>query len=231
MIEPDYKRRIAESKPADLNWPEYKALTNRYYQEVETYDWTDTVNRWWLPESWFHRYREWRIVRLLRPRLAANPKALELGCGTGLILRHLPVGSVGLDLNPRNLERLKKYVPQAVGRLCDLEAGIPYPDATFDLIVAAEVLEHLIYPEKVVAEAYRVLKPGGVLIGSVPMRSLFWKLRFLSITLHSNSRHYQVKEPFHNEMVAKDIQELLTTKFATIKLYPVFTNIFFVAYK
>ena len=231
MIEPNYKRRIIASKPASLSWPAYKSLTNRYYQEVETYDWTDTVNRWWLLESWFHRYREWRLIRLLRPYLKQDAKALDIGCGTGLILRHLPPHSIGLDLNPRNLERLKKYVPKAIGQLCDLESGIPYPDQTFDIVTAAEVLEHLIYPERVLAEIHRVLKPTGVLVGSVPMRSLFWKFRFLSITLHSNTRHYPIKEPFHNEMGMNDAHELLATKFDRIKLYPTFTNIFFVAHK
>lgn len=231
MVDPNYKQRILKSKPDNLSWPEYKSLTNRYYQEVETYDWTDTVNRWWLLESWFHRYREWWLVWLLRPYLKSRPKALDIGCGTGLILRHLPAGSVGLDLNPRNLERLKKYVPKGIGQLCDLEAGIPYPDGSFDLVVAAEVLEHLIYPEKVVAEVHRVLKPDGALIGSVPMNSLFWKFRFLSITLHSNTRHYKIREPFHNEMGEEDIRELLAAKFGRIKLYPAITNIFFVAHK
>jgi len=231
VTEFNYKRRINESKPADLSWSDYKLLTNQYYQEVETYDWTDTVNRWWLLESWFHRYREWRLVRLLRPYLNNNPKSLDIGCGTGLILRHLPAGSIGLDINPRNLGRLKRYVPQAIGQLGDVETDIAYPDATFDLVVAAEVLEHLISPEKVVTEIYRVLKVGGVLVGSVPMNSWFWKLRFLSITLHSNAKHYKIKEPFHNEMGVNDISELLGTKFDRIKLYPSITNIFFVAYK
>ena len=228
---PSYKRQISASKPTQLSWSDYKALTNRYYQEVETYDWTDTADNLRGPESFLHKYREWRLLKLLNPYLANNPVALEVGCGTGLILRHLPKGSVGLDLNPRNLEHLKKYVPGAKGQLCDVEEGIPYPDAAFDLVVAAEVLEHLIYPEKVVGEIYRVLKPGGVLVGSVPQRSLFWKLRFLSITYHSNNRRYKIKEPFHNEMSVEELNDLLSTSFSKIKIYPTVTNIFFVASK
>ena len=228
---PSYKQRIAVSKPLELSWPDYKALTNRYYQEVETYDWTDTADNLRGPESFLHKYREWWLLKLLRPYLKNNPVALEVGCGTGLILRHLPAGAIGLDLNPRNLERLKRYVPEAKGQLCDVEAGIPYPDASFDLVVAAEVLEHLIYPEKVVSEIRRVLKPGGVLVGSVPRKSWFWKLRFLSITYHSNTRHYKIQEPFHNEMLVNELDDLLHTSFSQIKVYPTITNIFFVATK
>jgi len=228
---PSYKRQITLSKPPELSWSDYKALTNRYYQEVETYDWTDTADNLRGPESFLHKYREWWLLKLLRPYLQDNPVALEVGCGTGLILRHLPAGSVGLDLNPRNLERLKKYAPGAKGRLCDVEEGIPYPDTTFDLVVAAEVLEHLIYPEKAVSEIYRVLKNGGVLVGSVPRKSLFWKLRFLSITYRSNTRHYKIMEPFHNEMSVGELKDLLNTKFGKTKIYPTITNIFFVAPK
>jgi SAM-dependent methyltransferase len=214
-----------------LDWPGYKTLVNQYYQEVETYDWTDTADNLRGPESFLHKYREWWLLKLLQPYLQGSPVALEVGCGTGLILRHLPVGSVGLDLNPRNLERLKKYVPGAIGQLCDVEEGINYPEATFDLIVAAEVLEHLIYPEKVVHEICRLLKNGGVLVGSVPRRSWFWKLRFLSITYHSNTKHYKIQEPFHNEMSVNELNDLLSTSFSQIKIYPTVTNIFFVATK
>ena len=157
-----YKRQISASKPPELSWPDYKALVSRYYQEVETYDWTDTADNLRGPESFLHKYREWWLLKLLQPYLKGNLVALEVGCGTGLILRHLPTGSVGLDLNPRNLERLKKYVPKAQGRLCDVETGIPYPDTIFDLVVAAEVLEHLIYPEKVIHEIHRLHQNSAI---------------------------------------------------------------------
>ena len=47
-----------------------------------------------------------------------------------------------------------------------------------------------------------MLKPGGVLVGSVPARSLIWKFRFLSSTCpHS--------EPFHNEYLPHEVREML----------------------
>ena len=228
---PSFKRRLIAAKPPQLSWEAYQEKNRAYYRDIEIYDWTATADRLYLPESWLHKYREWWLVRLLRPYLKSSPRALDIGCGTGLILRHLPPGSIGLDINPRNLERLPKYAPKAVGRWCDLEQGVPYPDSSFDLVVAAEVLEHLIYPEQVVSEVYRVLGPDGVFVGSVPLDSPFWRFRFLSLTYHSTTKHYESLEPFHNELRVGELRELLATKFGRIKLYPALTNIFFVAHK
>ncbi|OGB74403.1 hypothetical protein A2V68_01675 [candidate division Kazan bacterium RBG_13_50_9] len=229
-----FRKKISGSKPPNLSWEKFEDRVKRYYRDIEVYDWTDTADNFRGPESLLHKYREWFMLALIRPYLKSHPRAraLDVGCGTGLMLRHLPKGSIGLDINPRNLARLKKWAPQAKGVLVDIEAkGIPYPKESFDLAAAAEVLEHLLYPERAVVEIYRVLKPGGLFAGSVPMRSLFWRLRFLSVTYHSTTEHYEMLEPFHNEMTTMELRMLLATKFSKIRLYPAITNIFFVASK
>ena len=48
-----------------------------------------------------------------------------------------------------------------------LAENLPFTQA-FDTVIAAEVLEHVLDPEKVLAEIYRVLKPGGNIIVTVP---------------------------------------------------------------
>ncbi len=50
----------------------------------------------------------------------------------------------------------------------DLSCTLPFPDSEFDVAVLSEVLEHLPYPELTLGEISRILRPGGVLIGSVP---------------------------------------------------------------
>jgi SAM-dependent methyltransferase len=50
----------------------------------------------------------------------------------------------------------------------NVEEPLPFADASFDVVVAGEMLEHVRAPEEVVAEVRRVLRPGGTFAGSVP---------------------------------------------------------------
>lgn len=50
----------------------------------------------------------------------------------------------------------------------DVEEPLPFDDADFDVVVAAELLEHLRQPERLVEEIRRVLRPGGTIAGSLP---------------------------------------------------------------
>jgi SAM-dependent methyltransferase len=55
--------------------------------------------------------------------------------------------------------------------LCDFNdphVKLPLPANTFDLAICTEVLEHLLWPDALVSEVHRILKPGGALIVSVP---------------------------------------------------------------
>ena len=52
---------------------------------------------------------------------------------------------------------------------------LPFGDATFDLVVSFQVLEHTQIPEKVLQETVRVLKPGGYIHFVVPNYNSFWE--------------------------------------------------------
>ncbi len=95
-------------------------------------------------------------------------KVLDLGCRAGAVSRHFLDGNevVGLDVDRAALAKAAALgIETVVG---DVEAPLPFPDASFDAVVAGELLEHLRDPAALVAEATRVLRPGGVLAGSVP---------------------------------------------------------------
>ena len=172
-----------------------------YYRAIETYDWVDVADNFRGLESFFHRNRR-RAVKSLVKRYGKGTPMLDAGCGTGLNLSSLPVGSVGIDLNPRNLALVRSRLPEHVAVEGDIEA-MPFPDAAFGTVVCTEVLEHVPYPQTALNEIRRVLRPGGALIGSVPARSAIWRLRFLSSTCPGD-------EPFHNEYVPSEVREMLT---------------------
>ena len=119
---------------------------------------------------------------------------LDAGCGTGLNLRHLPEGSVGVDINPRNVALLRQRLPNHTVIEGDVEA-LPFDDASFGTVLCTEVIEHI-----PIHRRHSRIPPRPPArrrpIGSVPARSAIWKLRFLSSTCpHS--------EPFHNEYLPR----------------------------
>jgi ubiquinone/menaquinone biosynthesis C-methylase UbiE len=181
--------------------PAWSEWVKDYYRDVESYDWVDVSDNLRGPEAIFHRNRE-HVVRKLVARYALpGEPVLDAGCGTGLNLRHLPRGSTGLDINPRNLEVVRARVPDCRPVLGDLES-MPFSDGTFGTVLCTEVLEHVPDPARALEEIRRVLRPGGVLIGSVPARSWIWRLRFLSTTCPRD-------EPFHNEYTTSEVRGML----------------------
>lgn len=187
--------------------PEWAEWVKDYYREVETYDWVDVADRFLGLEAIFHRNRAW-VVRRLARRYGSAP-FLDAGCGTGLNLRHLPPGSTGIDINPRNVAIVEQRLPNHRVVLGDIEA-MPFEGGTFATVLCTEVLEHVPDPAKAIAEIRRVLRPGGVFIGSTPAHSPIWRLRFLSSTCpHA--------EPFHNEYSPRELGAMLGA-FEIVKL-------------
>jgi SAM-dependent methyltransferase len=73
---------------------------------------------------------------------------------------------VGVDVDREALDEAAKLGIETVW--ADVEEPLPFADAAFDVVVAAELLEHVRRPDGLVAEIARVLRPGGTIAGSVP---------------------------------------------------------------
>ncbi|MBN1418935.1 MAG: class I SAM-dependent methyltransferase [Planctomycetes bacterium] len=94
---------------------------------------------------------------------------LDLGVGTGKFLRDLRTTRTmdvhGLDLSKLVIDRLRA---DGIDGVCAKLPSIPFPDASFDIVTAKALLEHLPRPAESLRAMVRVLKPGGRLVISVP---------------------------------------------------------------
>lgn len=108
-------------------------------------------------------FEQWQFI----PNLGdvKNKKILDVGAGTGRIaLRLAERGAevTALDVSPEILKILNKKNSKIKTIVADAES-LPFPGNSFDLITAAFLIVHLKEPKYFFAEAYRILKPGGLL--------------------------------------------------------------------
>lgn len=126
---------------------------------------------------WWYKTRR-KIIRNLikkhRPSFGDEIKILDVGCGTGLLLKEMEsLGNCfGVDVSKKAVDFCGKRGIVNV-QVADA-AGIPYPDNTFDVAVALDVIEHIESDDKAISEIYRVLKPRGVAIITVPSFMFLW---------------------------------------------------------
>jgi len=108
-------------------------------------------------------------------------KILDLGCGSGLLAKKLKSRKndvVGLDISPQAIKRAKKRGLQAF--VCNLEIERwPVKKNCFDVVVASEVIEHILDTDKFLKNIRRVLKAKGSLILTTPNTASLGRRLFL----------------------------------------------------
>lgn len=114
------------------------------------------------------------LKELAQARNGEILKMLDVGCSDGRstlsVVRDLKnVEIYGLEVVP---ERVEKAIASGVqARVGKADETFPFDDASFDVVTANQVIEHLNSQDKFVAEVYRVLKPGGVFLVCTPSLS------------------------------------------------------------
>lgn len=129
------------------------------------------------PDLLMPRYESEFVVRLaieeLLPetlnQLSPDQPALDVGCGVGIVGRLYPqVGWVGLDASMD----LLRHAGVGYEMLIEGSAeALPFKDQSFELVIALNMLHHVINPAAAMAEYARVLKPGGTLITVDPRKT------------------------------------------------------------
>ncbi len=138
----------------------------------------DLADQWWEPRGalamlhWIARARGGSVP----PATRAGAVLVDIGCGAGLLAPHLSgkgYDHVGVDVCASALALARSHgVRCARGDAL----ALPVADGAADVVSAGEILEHVVDLDRAVAEACRVLRPGGTLvvdtIASTPLARL-----------------------------------------------------------
>ena len=109
---------------------------------------------------------------------AGGKRILDIGCGNGANASRLASGGHvvdGISISEKELEVARPWLKN--GYLHNLEHGLPEIEAnTYDVVICSHVLEHIAYPDKLLADIRKVLKKDGHLIVALP-NVMFYKFR------------------------------------------------------
>lgn len=152
-----------------------------------------TFGKWFLhTETWTVHVLERALrdlERLIPQRQSSYPVVVDVGCGWGRSLpklqqRFAPQRLIAIDVDP---EMVRAALTEAHGAglkveglVCSSER-LPIADASVDLLLCHQTFHHLVEQETAIAEWYRVLRPGGLLLFAESTRRYIrsWLIRLL----------------------------------------------------
>lgn len=153
-------------------WPNPLAGRNARFGDLDS----DDYHRAYAREQYMRRVRFGMGGSQIAPELWGKT-VLEIGCGHGGISCYLAsIGAksvVGVDVNEVNLRygrELASFIENEAGRSLPVEFQVMdahdlrFAGEAFDLVIADNLFEHVDNPQRVLSEAFRVLRPGGLLL-------------------------------------------------------------------
>jgi len=137
--------------------------------------------------NWYLKSRAEVLAAIIRPLCGVGCRLVDVGAGTGAILARVATKvaiAIEGDLNLARVGRSGHRLPFLVA---DLSSGIPLSGQTADVVLSLDVFEHLVDDRAAMAEVFRILRPGGCLVVSVPAFQSLWSRHD---DLHHHKRRY-----------------------------------------
>lgn len=122
--------------------------------------------------------RYWWVLSAINDEMKSldhPPVIADIGCDRAIFKRLLPKEGIdqviGMDLEEKLVENKDDLELAGYDELkaCNLDEGIPLPDASVDIVINLHVMEHLPRPEFAIKELARVLRPGGLMLLGFPV--------------------------------------------------------------
>jgi O-antigen biosynthesis protein len=146
------------------------------------------------------------VLQFVR-ELGEVDRALDLGCGDGRLTTELRAReAVGVDVSKVALERARRGAPAAELVHVEVDAQLPLDDAAFDLVLCADVLEHVRDVQLLLSEARRVLRPGGRLAVTTPAHG---RLTGLDVLVRGFERRFDPLSPHLRFLSRRSLSRLL----------------------
>ncbi|HEY1457335.1 MAG TPA: class I SAM-dependent methyltransferase [Solirubrobacteraceae bacterium] len=163
-----------------------------------------------------------RLAFLLK-RVGSGERVLDVGCGEGHFACELAVMGtevVGIDVAREPLRRAHLRDPDLDVRLVSPAGQWPVRDASFDVVWAGEVIEHVQDTAAWLSEVRRVLRPGGRLLLSTPAHSLLRRLA-LALSGRAFEAHFDPLSDHLRFYTARSLSALLEDfGFSEIEIKP-----------
>jgi 2-polyprenyl-3-methyl-5-hydroxy-6-metoxy-1,4-benzoquinol methylase len=128
----------------------------------------------------------------LLAHVAAGQHVLDVGCGEGWFTAALAdagCAAVGIDVADEPLRRGRRRRADLDLRRVDDDTPWPLQEATFDVVWAGEVIEHVVDTAALFSEMRRVLRPGGLLLVSTPNHGR-WTILGMALRRDAFARHF-----------------------------------------
>lgn len=137
------------------------AINNDFYEELEEKWYTANDH----PIALLRAENALRIPWILE-EIGRNKTVLDIGCGAGMLTNAFALQGhrvFGIDISETSLRTAKRHdTTKSVSYTLASAYSLPYPDQSFDVVSAMDVLEHVTEPKRLLQEASRVLKPNGL---------------------------------------------------------------------
>jgi 2-polyprenyl-6-hydroxyphenyl methylase/3-demethylubiquinone-9 3-methyltransferase len=151
-----------------------------------------------------HGYLARPVTDLLEQFGASN--VLDIGCGNGAftgLLAARGFSVTGCDASSSGLKIAQSSFPAITFFQHDLSNALPESHAEqYDAVVSLEVIEHLLLPRTLMANAFRALRPGGLFVLSTPFHG-YWKNLALALTNRFDEHWHPLKDYGHVKFFSK----------------------------